>query len=177
MQSLETVNNMLNIAEQMKHIPTREWHDVVFKYAKLSNYQKALDIGTGSGLSAYSIANAGTGIIVSVDILTPKSAEQIAEAEGFKSRVTFLTMDSATFWIRNSHSFDFICIDGSHKKADVFEDAEKAWKFLNQGGYIVFDDYAHPRLKEDVGVSVDAFAKKYNLTLIKESGKAIVHKV
>jgi predicted O-methyltransferase YrrM len=37
--------------------------------------------------------------------------------------------------------FDFIYIDGDHTAAQVERDAENAWKLLNSGGIIAFDDY------------------------------------
>ena len=37
--------------------------------------------------------------------------------------------------------FDFIYIDGAHTAAQVERDAENAWKLLNSGGIIAFDDY------------------------------------
>lgn len=38
-------------------------------------------------------------------------------------------------------SFDIIYIDGSHRAADVLEDAVLSWRLLRPGGTIVFDDY------------------------------------
>jgi hypothetical protein len=38
-------------------------------------------------------------------------------------------------------SFDIIYIDGSHKKADVLEDAILSWRLLKDRGILIFDDY------------------------------------
>jgi predicted O-methyltransferase YrrM len=37
--------------------------------------------------------------------------------------------------------YDFIYIDGSHKAADVLEDAVLSFRLLKVGGLIIFDDY------------------------------------
>lgn len=38
--------------------------------------------------------------------------------------------------------YDFIYIDGSHKAADVLEDAVLSFRLLKIGGLLIFDDYA-----------------------------------
>jgi len=40
------------------------------------------------------------------------------------------------------YSYDFIYIDGSHKAADVLEDAVLSFRLLKVGGLLIFDDYA-----------------------------------
>lgn len=40
------------------------------------------------------------------------------------------------------YSYDFIYIDGSHKAADVLEDAVLSFRLLKIGGLMIFDDYA-----------------------------------
>jgi predicted O-methyltransferase YrrM len=43
--------------------------------------------------------------------------------------------------------YDFIYIDGSHIAKDVMTDSCMAWVLLNNGGFLVWDDYlwGHPR--------------------------------
>ena len=38
-------------------------------------------------------------------------------------------------------TFDFIYIDGSHYSKDVLEDAILAWRLIQPGGVIIFDDF------------------------------------
>lgn len=45
------------------------------------------------------------------------------------------------FFNQNKDTFDFIYIDASHAKKDVYYDLEKSWKILNPGGIIACDDY------------------------------------
>ena len=42
---------------------------------------------------------------------------------------------------RNDIGFDFIYIDGSHNGEDILSDAIEAFKILNKGGFIFFDDF------------------------------------
>lgn len=168
---------MIDIKKEMEHDLTRIWHGVIRKYAELSKYKKALDVGTASGLSAYTILTSGEGSLISIDIHGGDRAEALLRENNVPlERVTLLQTTSEAFWKENKDTFDFICIDGSHKYPEVLIDAREAWKVLNAGGYIVFDDYNHPRLREDVGKAVDEWAKEAGVTLIKESNKAIAHK-
>jgi len=168
---------MIDPIEAFKHLPTKEWHRVIQTYAKLSNYKRALDIGTASGLSAYSIAQFGEGKIDSVDIKGQKDARRLAEHYKYKDRITFFTGTSDEFFFKNKEMFDLIIIDGSHKLLDVYKDAINGWKVLNTEGYIVFDDYNHPRLKSDIQPAVKKFAEETGATIEEITNKAVTKKV
>lgn len=64
-----------------------------------------------------------------------------------------------------TESYDFIYIDGSHKAADVLEDAVLSFRFLKVGGLTIFDDYAWqgggPTEFDNVRRGVDAFYHAY----------------
>lgn len=62
----------------------------------------------------------------------------IGKVGGMTSRYT---MTSEEFFNENTHTFDFIYIDGSHTALDVFNDGISAFDCLNEGGIIAFDDY------------------------------------
>lgn len=61
----------------------------------------------------------------------------------------------------SARQFDFIYIDGSHTAPDVLEDAVLAWRLLNVGGLMIFDDYewnAYPEQPElNPKLAVDSF--------------------
>jgi predicted O-methyltransferase YrrM len=63
------------------------------------------------------------------------------------------------------YSYDFIYIDGSHKAADVLEDAVLSFRLLKVGGLLIFDDYAWngggPSEFDNVRRGVDAFYHAY----------------
>lgn len=145
------------------HKPTKEWHDVISKYTKLSEYKEALDIGTAMGLSAWTIAQYGHGNIISVDIKTNRDSRDIATEFGYRNRIEFLTDGSDDFFEKNEKTFDLIIVDGDHKKEGCYRDVCNAWEVLNKGGYMACDDYQHPRLLEDVGWAIDKFAKEQNV--------------
>jgi predicted O-methyltransferase YrrM len=76
--------------------------------------------------------------------------------------------------IKNSHSrdvlgkfpaeyFDFIYLDGSHRGADVLEDAVLAWPLLKSGGILTFDDYLlEEHSQVSVREAVDFFLRCYS---------------
>lgn len=171
---------MFDPKEQMNHKQTSIWQHVVQKYAKLSNYELALDIGTSSGMSAWSIAKSGTGYVISIDEEDKvKAAQEMAEREEIGERISFLQIDSEKFFENNSNMFEFICVDGSHRKNIVFKDACSGWDFLKPGGYMVFDDYGHQRYGEDVQWAVSKFLTEHvkeGHTFRVEDGKGIIHK-
>ena len=48
---------------------------------------------------------------------------------------------SDEFFLNNNLSFDLIYIDGYHKAQQVLKDFKNAWKVLNKGGILIFDDF------------------------------------
>lgn len=63
------------------------------------------------------------------------------------------------FWERGIR-FDFIYVDGDHREESVYNDAVGSFEVLNDGGYILFDDY----LWKTTGIKsgIDRFLKNYN---------------
>jgi len=57
------------------------------------------------------------------------------------SNVHKIKSTSDGFFTTNKIKYDFIYVDGNHKFDYVLRDCENAWKFLNEGGYLVCDDY------------------------------------
>jgi hypothetical protein len=57
--------------------------------------------------------------------------------------------------------FDLVYVDGSHLALDVLVDAALSWRLLEEGGFLVFDDYTWSELGDDVllrpGPGIDAF--------------------
>lgn len=48
----------------------------------------------------------------------------------------------------NSHELDLLFIDGDHTLDGVKNDYDRYSKYVKKGGYIIFDDYHHPIIKE-----------------------------
>lgn len=59
--------------------------------------------------------------------------------------------------------YDFVYLDGSHRAADVLEDAVLAWPMVRPGGLMVFDDYEWNQFRSDSPMhpkpGVDAFLR------------------
>jgi predicted O-methyltransferase YrrM len=68
------------------------------------------------------------------------------------------------------YSFDFVYIDGSHKAADVLEDAILSLRLLKPGGIMIFDDYLWAAFEDPldnprpgIDAFLHAFAQQYDL--------------
>ena len=59
-------------------------------------------------------------------------------------------LSSDNFFKNNKLNFDVIYIDGYHKAEQVLKDCINSWKYLNQDGIIIFDDYIWDHYKEVV---------------------------
>jgi predicted O-methyltransferase YrrM len=60
------------------------------------------------------------------------------------------------------YRFDFIYIDGDHRRSEVFNDGVQSLNILKPGGHILFDDYGW---REETALGIDEF--------IRASGNAI----
>lgn len=67
------------------------------------------------------------------------------------------TSDEAFAQDLDKYRFDFIYIDGDHRRNSVYHDGVNAFRVLRKGGYILFDDYGQ---SEETKEGVDAFIKK-----------------
>lgn len=145
------------------HKETKEWHEVIAMYAQKSKYRVAIDIGTAMGLSAYTIAMNGTGKILSFDIKGQQNAKKIAKENGYTDRIVFFNEGSARWRLCGEvkTKVQLIIVDGDHSTEGVLLDAVLYWKYLDIGGYMIFDDYKHPKLQKDVGRACDWFMDNY----------------
>jgi len=66
--------------------------------------------------------------------------------------------------LRNNISFDFIYIDGSHNGEDILSDAIEAFKILNKGGFIFFDDFLQYEKNRKIQsyVGIEKFLELYS---------------
>lgn len=64
-----------------------------------------------------------------------------------------------------SNYYDFIYVDGDHRAAEVYKDADFGWRCLKNGGVMAFDDYlwTHTSLDPDLAPKkgIDKFLKEY----------------
>jgi predicted O-methyltransferase YrrM len=81
------------------------------------------------------------------------------------SNIKKIKSTSDDFFIKNTIMYDFIYVDGNHKSHYVLRDCDNAWKFLNDGGFIVCDDYIwdyYKDIKLNPCFAVNTFLKKKN---------------
>jgi len=159
------------ILEQLNHEPTKKWLDVVGKYAFLSKYKYAIDIGTGSGLSSYVIAQNGKGMIFSIDTNLRPIAKLISGDFNYDKRINFYEMTSDNFFKEiDMPKAQIIVIDGSHDYNDVKNDLMNSFIMIDKGGYIICDDYE--RYNGTRRAIID-FAKENNKSYMIEEEKAV----
>ena len=56
-------------------------------------------------------------------------------------RLKKFKMNSNEFFLSNSKKYDLIFVDGDHSSIQVEIDINNSWKILNNGGYLILDDY------------------------------------
>ena len=145
-----------------QHIP--EWLRILDKY-KGQPSVRALEIGSFEGRSTvWLLENILTHPTAHIDCIdtfegSPEHADMhidsnnllnrflnnvephAKKANWFKGRSQEI-LRNGEFGSREIQSYDFIYIDGSHKAADVLEDAVLSFRLLKIGGLLIFDDYA-----------------------------------
>ena len=57
------------------------------------------------------------------------------------NRVEKHKISSDVFFEKNNKFFDLIYVDGDHQTDQVKKDINNAWRNLNDGGYLILDDY------------------------------------
>jgi hypothetical protein len=83
---------------------------------------------------------------------------------------------SDDFFIKNTIAYDFIYIDGNHKFDYVLRDCENAWRFLNNGGFLVCDDYIwdyYRDIKLNPCFAVNKFLEKNKVKILLVSNSQI----
>ena len=76
------------------------------------------------------------------------------------NRLKKIKNTSNVFFSNNLQSFDLIFIDGDHSSEQVKKDINNSWKILNNGGYLILDDYLwwyYKDLKENPAFIINNF--------------------
>lgn len=98
---------------------------IIDGFVQKYNFTSYLEIGYLDGLT-FNLVNCKNKIGVDPN---PRNKNQMVVSE---------TSDS--FFNKNTQKFDIIFIDGYHEKHQVYRDFENSYKFLNDGGVIIFHD-------------------------------------
>ena len=75
-------------------------------------------------------------------------------------RLKKFKMNSNEFFLSNSKKYDLIFVDGDHSSIQVEIDINNSWKILNNGGYLILDDYMwwfYKDLKKNPSSSINNF--------------------
>jgi hypothetical protein len=128
-----------------------------------------LEIGTFEGRSLFwmleNILTDPTAHATAIDLFDgPYAATYRSNLErsGNEHKVTTLTGYSQVV-LRSLpvDSYDLVYIDGSHRPADVLEDAVLCWRLLRAGGLMIFDDYANARIGHDYQGNMEPTVEKW----------------
>jgi hypothetical protein len=155
--------------------------------SKLAKDFKYLEIGSYEGNSALFVAtNFPNSNITCVDLW-----EGVEEYKGKDfsiieknfdlnleglNNITKIKSTSDDFFIKNKTMYDFIYIDGNHKFDYVLRDCENAWKFLNDGGFLVCDDYIwnyYADIKLNPCFAINKFLEKNKIKILLVSNSQI----
>ena len=147
---------------------------------KLPKDFKYLEIGSYEGNSALYVAiNFPNSNITCVDLW-----EGVEEYKGKNFNIIEKNFDlnlkgldnvnkikstSDDFFVKNKIMYDFIYVDGNHKFDYVLRDCENAWKFLNDGGFLVCDDYIwnyYAEIKLNPCFAVNKFLKTNKVKIL-----------
>jgi len=149
---------------------------------KLPKNFKYLEIGSYEGNSAlYVSRNFPDSNVTCVDLW-----QAVEEYEGkdfsvieknfdintkFLSNINKIKSSSDDFFIKNQITFDFIYVDGNHRSDYVLRDCENSWKFLNENGILVCDDYFwhyYQDIKLNPAFAINKFLKikKYQMKVL-----------
>jgi predicted O-methyltransferase YrrM len=85
------------------------------------------------------------------------------------SNINKIKSTSDDFFVKNKTMYDFIYIDGNHKFDYVLRDCENAWKFLNDDGFLVCDDYIwnyYADIKLNPCFAVNKFLEKNKVKIL-----------
>jgi predicted O-methyltransferase YrrM len=124
-----------------------------------------LEIGTFCGASASLVAsNSKVKHVITIDLGTPVNKETpIKNVNKFKNkdcRYDYIQGSSFDKKVEDElksiiTSFDILFIDGDHTREGVINDFKIYSKYLNNGGYIIFDDYNDNQYSPQVNGAVN----------------------
>lgn len=109
--------------------------------ASLPKARRVLEIGTDTGNFARTILNvAAPARLDVIDIDYSNFDEQLCREDRIVRHQGRSTEILATF---QPETFDWIYIDASHRYENVLADAYAAARIVHQGGFLLFNDFAH----------------------------------
>ncbi len=132
------------------------WLYIFNKYSLINESMNTLEVGSYEGRSSVFLLKTLNNInLTCVDTFEPfhelqeKNNEKLTKIyenflkniSDYSERVNVEKKKSDIFFSNNTKKFKLIFIDGSHEFNDVKNDASEAFKILEKGGIIIFDDF------------------------------------
>lgn len=154
--------------EMNAHEPTRSYgeeiHNLVNNWLGWAGDRcDALEVGAAWGVSALAILTVHPDIyLTSVDSDPTVKAVPEIKANKLGKRWEFINKTSKEFFESNTHKFDLVYIDGSHKYPTCRDDYISAWEALEEGGLFIADDFKDHRNQR---VDTDGTTVEYGTSL------------
>ena len=100
----------------------------------------------------------------------------------YSNKVEIVKAKSSFFFYKNSKKYDLIYLDGSHEFEDVRDDANEAFKILENNGIIIFDDFLwqyNQPLKKSITYAIIDFinTNKNDLEILYLNYQLIIKKI
>lgn len=160
------------------------WSEVLGKFAGRPGLL-AVEVGSFEGRATLwfleAILTAPSSRIICLDPF--ENPLFVENTTGYREKVVFI-QERSQVALRGErfhpYSVDFIYVDGSHKAANVLEDAVLSFRLVRNGGVLIFDDYhwhtgdelAEPRIAIDA--FLDVFRGQY--TLLHKGWQVVIEK-
>lgn len=159
---------------------TQDWNSEFKKNTKGLKFDFALEIGCFEGLTSRYICdnllNPG-GRIICVDPLTDEYLPGHEDNHMFVGQYERFTRNTRNYPIElirkksidsfaemEHYRFDFVYIDGDHRRYAVFDDAINSFRLTKIGGHILFDDYEwRPETKAGIDEFLNIYEGRYEL--------------
>ena len=145
-------------------------------FNKVNNIKNILEIGSYEGRSAlFFLKNFTNATITCVDTwsgsnehknfnfkLIEKNFNHNTSSYQLNNLLIKKKMKSDLFFQNNNKFFDLIYVDGDHSFDQVNIDINNSWNILNNGGYLILDDYMwwfYKDLKKNPSTPINNFIK------------------
>jgi len=97
------------------------------------------------------------------------------------SKINKFIGTSREFFLKNKKTFSIIYIDGNHFFDEVLHDLDNGWKFLQNDGIMIIDDYGWNWYKKPIdnpGYAINIFLKKNykNLKILEMRKQVVIQK-
>ena len=145
-----------------------------YELKKLNNVKKILEIGSYEGRSCIFFCNFFNNAHVTCVDTWSGSDEHLnikfkdiennfninIQNHKLEDRVLKIKDNSNNFFTYNKKKFDLIYVDGDHETNQVKKDIYNSWDKLNNGGYLILDDYTwwwYKDLRKNPASSINNF--------------------